>query len=154
LTCFLRSFHPALLFIARDYRRNFIFLLSSSSICSCAALLAERSTFLQSVFEMVKCQSQRTRLNVGSTVCNLIACPNSTSMMINSGALGVLKIIATIDNQGESYCCIAFFVPRVALPGLAWPRLALPRLALPCPASPRVALPRLASPRLASPRLA
>jgi len=74
-----------------------IYLLSLTE--SRRALLAERSTFLQSVFEMVKCQSQRTRLNVGSTVCNLIACPNTTTVMINSGALGVLKIIATIDNQ-------------------------------------------------------
>jgi hypothetical protein len=81
-----------------------IYLLSLTE--SRRALLAERSAFLQSVFEMVKCQSQRTRLNVGSTVCNLIACPNTTTMMINSGALGVLKIIATIDNQGR--CPLVF----------------------------------------------
>eukprot|EP01035_Chromulina_nebulosa_P026197 gene26197-34271_t len=36
--------------------------------------LVQRRTILQSLFNMVKCQSTRIRVQVGITICNLLAC--------------------------------------------------------------------------------
>eukprot|EP01032_Pedospumella_encystans_P015075 gene15075-17275_t len=52
---------------------------------------------LQALFNMVKCQSSRTRIRIGTAVCNLLSCPATNKAAISAGALSVVKIIATMD---------------------------------------------------------
>jgi hypothetical protein len=52
---------------------------------------------LQALYNMVKCQSSRTRIRIGTAVCNLLSCPVTNKAAINAGALSVVKIIATMD---------------------------------------------------------
>jgi hypothetical protein len=62
-------------------------------------LLFERPAVMQSAFKMIKCKSARTRVNLGSAVCNMLVCPITRRGMIACGALPVLKMIATMDFQ-------------------------------------------------------
>jgi len=59
--------------------------------------LVQRRAILQSLFNMVKCQSARIRVKVGITICNLLACPVTNKAAIKAGALSVAKILATMD---------------------------------------------------------
>jgi hypothetical protein len=52
---------------------------------------------LQALYNMVKCTSSRTRIRIGTAVCNLLSCPETNRAAINAGALSVVKIIATMD---------------------------------------------------------
>lgn len=52
---------------------------------------------LQALYNMVKCQSSRTRIRIGTAVCNLLSCPVTNKAAIAAGALSVVKIIATMD---------------------------------------------------------
>ena len=52
---------------------------------------------LQALYNMVKCQSSRTRIRIGTAVCNLLSCPATNKAAIHAGALSVVKIIATMD---------------------------------------------------------
>ena len=59
--------------------------------------LVTRRPVLQSLFNMVRCTSARSRVLVGMTICNLLACPASQKSAIHGGALSVFKLIATQD---------------------------------------------------------
>jgi hypothetical protein len=59
--------------------------------------LVQRRAILQSLFNMVKCSSERIRVTVGITVCNLLACPFTNKAAIKAGALSVIKILSTMD---------------------------------------------------------
>lgn len=59
--------------------------------------LVTRRPVLQSLFNMVRCSSARSRVLVGMTICNLLACPSSQKSAIHGGALSVFKLIATQD---------------------------------------------------------
>lgn len=52
---------------------------------------------LQSLYNMVKSSSSRTKVRIGTSVCNLLSCPATNKAAIYAGALSVLKIIATMD---------------------------------------------------------
>lgn len=52
---------------------------------------------LQALYNMVKCNSSRTRIRIGTAVCNLLSCPVTNKAAISAGALSVVKIIATMD---------------------------------------------------------
>jgi len=52
---------------------------------------------LQALYNMVKCRSSRTRIRIGTAVCNLLSCPETNRAAIAAGALSVVKIIATMD---------------------------------------------------------
>jgi hypothetical protein len=57
----------------------------------------QRRGAMQSLFAMVQCTAPRTRIIVGLTVCNLLACETSQRCAINAGGLSVLKIISTME---------------------------------------------------------
>lgn len=59
--------------------------------------LVQRRPILQALYNMVKCSSSRIKIKVGTSVCNLLSCPESCIPAIKAGALSVIKIIATMD---------------------------------------------------------
>jgi hypothetical protein len=52
---------------------------------------------LQALFNMVKSSSPRTRIRIGTAICNLLACHETNQTTIKAGALNTVKIIATMD---------------------------------------------------------
>ena len=59
--------------------------------------IVNRRTVLHSLFGLVKNESMKTKILVGKTVCNLLACNVTMKAAIGGGALSVLKIIAILD---------------------------------------------------------
>ena len=60
---------------------------------------------MQSLYNMVKSSSSRTRVRIGTAVCNLLSCPTTNKAAIYAGALSVLKIIATMDFEELRESC-------------------------------------------------
>jgi hypothetical protein len=86
------------------YLLTFLVLLCVFTACFSSYLLMPRRKVLvssvpvlQALYNMVKCTSSRTRIRIGTAVCNLLSCPETNRAAINAGALSVVKIIATMD---------------------------------------------------------
>ncbi len=70
------------------------------------------------MYGMVNCKSARTKILIGVAVCNILACPASQRIAINTGVLTVLKIIATMEYEELNLGCARVIINLLEVPAL------------------------------------
>ena len=68
-------------------------------------VIAERQSTLQGLFSLMRSKSKETQVTCGKAVCNLLRYPESQMATAKSGALLVIKVLATLGSEETEVTC-------------------------------------------------